>query len=201
MNNLIEILGDADYARLTALKTENILNKNGCRITGFVLTDPETGSRSIVEMGKVLWFSNEEFSSIKQKEIQNIVEGLNYTERRFISSVELVQIFEAVLETKDSYIEISDYVDIGSTDPKFEKSNLTWNRLKTWTLSHVAKMSQGELKRHCSIFLNDLSNHTIKEVVLGDDGTIFIYTNQFHYIRLRVCEFKMAPTSFEKFLK
>jgi hypothetical protein len=62
---LLKILGDVHLARMTALKTENILNRNGCRITGFVLTDPETGERSIIEMGKVLWFSNEEFNLLK----------------------------------------------------------------------------------------------------------------------------------------
>jgi hypothetical protein len=62
---LLKILGDADFARMTALKTKNIQDGQGYNITGFVLTDPKTGARFIVEMGAVLWFSNEEFRSIK----------------------------------------------------------------------------------------------------------------------------------------
>lgn len=48
-NKLIEILEDPKSARLTAKKVKYLQKQHGYQITGFVLCDPETGERYIVE--------------------------------------------------------------------------------------------------------------------------------------------------------
>lgn len=52
------ILNDAPSARITALKSREILNREDYQICGFILYNKTTGDRVTVDMGKVQWYNN-----------------------------------------------------------------------------------------------------------------------------------------------
>ena len=46
--------------KLTAKKSEQVMNRDGHVISGFVLCHPDTGHRCIIEMSAVRWLTNKE---------------------------------------------------------------------------------------------------------------------------------------------
>ena len=59
-SDLLAVLRNAPSANLTAMKTASIINRSGHKITGFVVSHPETQERCIVEMSACRWLTNEE---------------------------------------------------------------------------------------------------------------------------------------------
>ncbi len=57
---LSNVLGGAQAADLTAMKTASIMSRQGYKITGFVVCHPETHERCIVEKSACRWLTNEE---------------------------------------------------------------------------------------------------------------------------------------------
>ena len=57
-NDLLSVLNGAPAAKLTAQKAETVLHR-GFELTGFVLCNPRTGERCIVEMSAVRWLDKD----------------------------------------------------------------------------------------------------------------------------------------------
>ena len=65
LEDLLNILGGFQSARLTAEKTETIMDRDGYQISGFVLCSPD-GKRAIVEMSAVRWLNKDTMFKLMQ---------------------------------------------------------------------------------------------------------------------------------------